>query len=136
MSQPYNCRAIGTLVAVGIGFFIVGFIIAISTYEEECGTHDGFQCQRNAVGCHGRGECWCPERRSGHFKFAYTCKDAEIQWSKGVRFVMGIFSILFWGCMIASIVFCICRCIHKEDYERSRDLYMVPAETFAQGGKL
>lgn len=134
MGQPYNCRVIGILVSVGVGFFIVGFIIAISTSEEECGTHDGFQCRRNEAYCPKSRECQCLERRYGHLE--YTCKDTELQWSVAADVFISIFGILFWCCIIASIVFCVCRCIHREDYGRSQNVVVIPVETFHQGGKL
>jgi len=134
MSEPYSCRVIGTLVAVGLGFLIVGMVISLATYEEECGIHNGHQCRRDPDFCHGSRECFCPGDESG--LYYGKCEHAERQWSGTADAVISIFILLFWGFIIASIVFCVCRCVHKKDHERVHNVYFIPAETFYQEGKL
>lgn len=134
MSEPYSCRIIGTLVVVGLGFLMVGTVIALSTYEEECGTRNGHQCERNTGICRGSHECYCPGDPSRHRHG--TCENAEWRWHGAAEFFIGVCSLLFWGFTIASIVFCACRFVHKEDHERVHNVYFIPAETYFQEGKL
>jgi len=79
-------------------------------------------------------ECQCREKRHGRLE--WTCKNAEIQFSAAADVFISIFSILFCCCIITSIVFYICQCIHGKDYERSSNVVVIPVETFHQVGKL
>lgn len=130
MKKCSSCRGIGITLSLAILCLVLSVVIGLTARDRKCGTFRGLECHENHSKCDEDLPCYCAETKPVtlfEWDTEEYCKNRDWEVTGAARVFAGLFSLLFFVFVIASIVQCIVAACCR-DTNPTPTIAMVPAK--------